>query len=105
MRRILIPASLAGLLVAAGISEANAWVRSGSVTTRRGTYYGSASGGCGGGSCWRSGSITGPYGGTLSRSGNVTRVGPNAYNYSQTVTGPNGRSVTREGTVHPHYRY
>jgi len=105
MRRILIPASLAGLLVAAGISEANAWVRSGSVTTRRGTYYGSASGGCGGGSCWRSGSITGPYGGTLSRSGSVTRVGPNAYNYSQTVTGPNGRSVTREGTVHPHYRY
>jgi len=107
MKRILISASLAAALAAASVSEANAWVRTGTVTTRRGTYYGSASGGCAAGTCSRSISVTGPNGGTVSRTGSITRVGPHAYDYTRTTTGPYGNSVTRSGTVaaYPYYGY
>jgi hypothetical protein len=99
MKLHLMCAALAGAVSVAMISDASAWTRSGSVTTWRGTYHGSASGGCGGGSCSRSGSVTGPNGGTVSRSGSIIRTGPGAYSYSRTTTGPNGNSVTRSGTV------
>ncbi|HTQ81957.1 MAG TPA: hypothetical protein VMI47_01710 [Pseudolabrys sp.] len=99
MKLAFLSASLAAALSLAAVSAANAWTRSGSVTTARGTYYGGASGSCGGGSCSRSGSVTGPYGGTVSRSGSITRTGPDSYSYSRTTTGPNGNSVTRGGTV------
>jgi hypothetical protein len=107
MKPILASLSLATVLALTGASGANAWVRSGSVTTWRGTYYGSASGGCAGGTCSRSASVTGPYGGTIARSGSITRVGPHAFDYTRTTTGPNGNSVTRSGTVvtHPYYGY
>jgi hypothetical protein len=107
MKLVLASAALAALLGLASISEANAWGRSGSFTTRRGTYYGSASGGCAGGTCSRSVSVTGPNGGTVSRSGGISRVGPHAYDYSRTTTGANGNSVTRSGTVvaYPAYGY
>lgn len=107
MKLVLASLSLATALAVTGASDANAWVRSGSVTTWRGTYYGSASGGCAGGSCSRSASITGPYGGTVSRTGSITRVGPHASDYTRTTTGPNGNSVTRSGTVvaYPRYGY
>jgi hypothetical protein len=109
MKTVLASASLAALLGLASMPAANAWTRSGSVTTWRGTYHGSASGGCGAGSCWRSASVTGPYGGTVSRSGNISHVGPHTYAYSRTTTGPDGNSITRSRTVtrYPYdgYRY
>ncbi|MGZ3282703.1 MAG: hypothetical protein ACXU9C_06245 [Xanthobacteraceae bacterium] len=107
MKLVFASATLAAVLSLATLSEANAWSRNGSFTTRRGTYYGSASGGCAGGTCSRSASITGPNGGTVSRTGSVSRVGPHTYDYSRTTTGPNGNSVTRSGTVvaYPAYGY
>lgn len=107
MKPILASLSLATVLALTGASGANAWVRSGGVTTWRGTYYASASGGCAGGTCSRSASVTGPYGGTIARSGSITRVAPHAFDYTRTTTGPNGNSVTRSGTVgtHPYYGY
>lgn len=99
MKRVFISASLAGLIGLATVSQASAWSRSGSVTTWRGTYYGHSSGGCAGGTCSRSRSVTGPYGGTVSRTGSITRTGPGDYSYSRTTTGPNGNSVTRSGSV------
>jgi hypothetical protein len=108
MKRTYVIAPLvAAALSFASVGAAAAWTRHGSVSTWRGTYSGQASGGCGGGSCWRSGSVTGPYGGTVSRSGNVTRTGPHTYDYSRTTTGPNGNSVTRSGSVvaYPYYGY
>ncbi|RTL53558.1 MAG: hypothetical protein EKK40_03075 [Bradyrhizobiaceae bacterium] len=99
MTRVFISASLVTLMGLATISQAAAWSRSATVTTPRGTYYRQGSGGCAGGTCSHSGSVTGPYGETVSRSGSVTQTGPGAYNYSRTTTGPNGNSVTRSGTV------
>jgi hypothetical protein len=98
----IAPASiaLAAVLMVAGSSAASAWTRHGTVTTPRGTYVGSASGGCAGGTCSRSAAVTGPNGRTVSRSGSITRTGPHRYSYSRTTTGPQGRSVTRAGTVH-----
>jgi hypothetical protein len=89
--------ALSALLIAGSVSDARAWSRSGSVTTRRGTYTGSASGSCSGGTCSRSASVTGPNGHTVSRTGSISRTGPDRYAYSRTTTGPNGRSVTRSG--------
>lgn len=60
MKLVLASASLAAVMGLASVSEADAWARSGSFTTRRGTFYGSATGGCGGGGCSRSVSATGP---------------------------------------------
>lgn len=89
--------ALSALLIAGSASDARAWSRSGSVTTQRGTYTGTASAGCGGGTCSRSVSVTGPNGHTVSRTGSISRTGPDRYAYSRTTTGPNGRSVTRSG--------
>lgn len=107
MKAILVSGALAVLLSVAAVSQADAWTRSGSVTTARGTYTGSASGSCAGGTCSRSGSVTGPNGNTVSRSGSVTRTGPYRYSYTRTTTGPNGNSVTRSGAVatYPYYRH
>ena len=105
MKLKTISASLAVLISVGAVSQADAWTRSGSVTTARGTYTGSASGSCAGGTCSRSRSVTGPYGNTVSRSGSVSRTAPYAYSYSRTTTGPYGNSVTRSGTVtaYPYY--
>ncbi|AXK83855.1 hypothetical protein DW352_04370 [Pseudolabrys taiwanensis] len=99
MKLKTISASLAVLISVGAVSQADAWTRSGTVTTARGTYTGSASGGCAGGTCSRTRSVTGPYGNTVSRSGSVSRTGPYRYSYSRTTTGPNGNSVTRSGSV------
>jgi hypothetical protein len=102
MKYTLVSASLIVAIGFATMSEAAAWTRSGTLTTRRGTYYSQASGGCSAGTCSRSRSITGPHGGTVSRTGSITRTGDHSYSYSRTTTGPNGSSVTRSGTA---YRY
>jgi hypothetical protein len=102
MKLALISVSLAGILSLTSVGEASAWSRSGSVTTRRGTFYGQSSGGCSGGTCSRSRSVTGPNGNTVARTESVTRTGPNSFSYSRTATGPNGNSVTRGREI---YRY
>lgn len=97
--KALATAALAGLMVVGAAADASAWTRQGSVTTWRGTYAYQGSGGCAAGTCSRSRSVTGPYGGTVSRSGSVTRTAPGQYSYSRTTTGPYGGSVTRSGSV------
>lgn len=99
MKPVLISVALATLVSLGAGSQADAWTRSGSVTTARGTYTGSVSGGCAGGTCSRAASVTGPNGKTVSRTGSVTRTGPHRYGYTRTTTGPNGNSVTRSGRV------
>ena len=107
MKLVLATASLVAVFSLVPVASAHAWTRGGHFTTWRGTYYGHASGGCCCGTCSRSASITGPNGRTASRSGSVTRIGPHDYSYSRTTTGPRGNSVTRGGTVavYPSYRY
>lgn len=95
----LITVSLAGLISVAAVSDAFAWTRSGSVTTARGTYSGSASAGCASGTCARTKTVTGPNGNSAARSGSVTRTSPYTYDYSRTTSGPYGGSVTRNGAV------
>jgi hypothetical protein len=92
-------AAVAGLLLAASAADASAWTRNGTVHTWRGAYTVQGSGGCGGGSCSRTRTVTGPYGGTVTRSRTVTRTGPGQYSYQGRVTGPYGGTVTRSGTV------
>jgi len=110
MKLVLVSGIVAATLGLAAVTEANAWTRSGSVTTARGTYTGQASGTCAGGTCTRTRSVTGPNGKTVTQSGSATRTGPYRYRYTQTTTGPNGGSVTRSGRVvsypyGPHYGY
>jgi hypothetical protein len=90
-------AALAALLLATP-GPAAARERSGSLTTARGTWSGSASAGCAGGSCSRSRSLTSPTGQNWSRQGSVSRTGPGDYTGSSTVTGPAG-SVTRSTSI------
>jgi hypothetical protein len=92
-------AALAGLLLVGTIAEASAWTRHGTVNTARGTYTVHGAGGCAGGTCARTKTVTGPYGGTVTRSGSITKTAPGQYQYSGTVTGPYGGTVTRSGTV------
>jgi hypothetical protein len=88
---------LSALLMIEAASEANAWTRTGSVTTQRGTYTRTVSGSCGGGTCSRTGSVTGPNDRTVSRSGTISRAGGRIYAYNRTTTGPYGGSVSRTG--------
>jgi hypothetical protein len=92
-------ATLAGLLLVGTIAEASAWTRQGTVTTARGTYTVNGAGSCAGGTCSRARTVTGPNGGTVTRSGSVTKTSPGQYQYSRTTTGPPGGTVTRSGTV------
>ena len=103
MKYMLVSASLIVATGLASMSEAAAWTRSGTFTTRRGTYSSQASAGCSAGTCSRSRSITGPYGNTVSRTGSITRTADRGYSYSRTTTGPNGGSITRSGTVYRYY--
>lgn len=109
MKHALLAATFGAIISLAAASDAAAWSRGGSVTTWRGTYQVQASGACAGGTCSRSRSVTGPNGGTVSRTGSVTRTGPYRYTYSRTTTRPDGSSVTRSGTVRTRpywvYRY
>lgn len=96
-RTLLLAAASAGLLLA-GLADANAFQRSGTVSGPRGTGSYAASGSCAGGTCSRNVSRTGAYGRSMSRSGSVTRT-DTGYDYSRTTTGPNGGSRTRSGSV------
>jgi hypothetical protein len=92
-------AGLAGLLLAANAADASAWTRHTTVNTWRGTYTVNAAGGCAGGVCSRTRTVTGPYGGSVTQSGSVGRSGPGQFSYQGRVTGPYGGTITRSGTV------
>lgn len=98
-RTLIATASLAGLMAVGMVAEANAWTRSGTVTTARGTYTVQGGGACAYGSCSGARTVTGPYGNAVTRQGTVTRTAPGAAVYSGSVTGPNGGTVYRQGTV------
>ncbi|MCX5494692.1 hypothetical protein OSH11_08255 [Kaistia dalseonensis] len=97
--RPLLAGTLATLALVALATPASAWTRNGSVTTQRGTYVTSGSGYCAYGVCQRSGSVTGPYGGTVSRSGAAVRTAPGVVTYGGTMTGPRGGTIMRSGTI------
>jgi len=97
MRQTLLFAVLAGALALGSTAASAGWSRHGTLTTPRGTYSSSASGGCAGGTCSRSGEITGPAGRTVSGNRTITRTAPGQFSSSGTVTGPNGGTVTRNG--------
>lgn len=99
MKTPLITAALAGLFVVGAVAEASAWTRSGTVTTGRGTYNVQGSGSCGWRSCSGSRTVTGPNGNSVTRQGTLTRIGPGRAYYSGSVTGPNGGTVYRRGVV------
>jgi hypothetical protein len=82
MKKLLTMAALAGSLSVATMAEANAWTRSGTVTGPNGnTVTRSGSGGCAGGVCTGTRTTTGPRGNSVTRSGVATRgyVGPYRY--------------------------
>ena len=99
MKTIIATAALAGTLIVGTAADASAWTRNGTVSTWRGTYTVHGGGGCAGGTCSWGRTVTGPYGGTWTRSGTVTQTGPGQYSYSGRATGPYGGTVTRSGTV------
>lgn len=96
-RTLLLAAATAGLFFA-GLAEASAFQRSGTVTSPRGTGSFAASGSCSNGTCSRSAARTGAYGRSMSHSGSVTKTG-NGYSYTGTTTGPNGQTRSRSGNV------
>lgn len=99
MTKFLTMPALIGMFVVVSSGQASAWDRKSTVTTPRGAYVSQGSGDCGAGTCTRSGSTVGPNGGTVSRNGSVTRTEPGQIDYSRTTTGPNGSAVTRSGTI------
>jgi hypothetical protein len=73
---------------------ASAYDRGVTVTTPKGTYTKSVNAACSGGVCSRDAEVTGPKGGTVSRSGSCA-AGWRFYGCTSTATGPKGNSVTR----------
>jgi len=69
MKKLLAISAIAGALFAAGVADANAGSRSGSISGPRGTTTFSGSRSCAAGVCSSQGSVTGPYGGTIIASG------------------------------------
>jgi hypothetical protein len=68
------------------------------VTGPRGTTTFSGSRSCAGGSCSSQGSITGPYGGTISHQATRSCAGGTCTG-SGTITGPRGGTVSYNGSV------
>ena len=98
MKKFFAIAAFAGALSAAAIVDANAGSRSGSISGPRGTTTFAGSRSCSGGACSSQGSVTGPYGATISHQGSSSCSGGTCSG-SGTVTGPRGGSVTYNGTV------
>ena len=98
MKKLLAIAATIGALSAVTIADANAGSRSGSITGPRGTTTFSGSRSCAGGVCSSQGSVTGPYGGTVSHQGSSTCSGGTCSG-SGTVTGPRGGTVSYNRTI------
>jgi len=98
MKKLLAISAIAGALFAAGVADANAGSRSGSITGPRGTTTFSGSRSCAGGVCSSQGSVTGPYGGTISHQGSSTCSGGTCTG-SGVITGPRGGTVSYNRTI------
>jgi hypothetical protein len=95
--RYLIVSAIVLLATGLEASSAFAFERTVTLTTPRGTYTKSASGGCAGAVCTRDAEITGPNGHTVSRSGSCA-AGRWFYGCTGTLTGPNGHTLSRSGS-------
>jgi hypothetical protein len=89
--------AIAAIVMAAATSNAEAWTRSASGSGPRGSWSSTSSGGCAGGTCSHSGSLTGPYGGTYNNAGSTTCAGGSC-THTQTLTGPQGGTINRTAT-------
>ena len=103
MKKLLAISAIAGALFAAGVADANAGSRSGSISGPRGTTTYSGSRSCAGGVCSSQGSVTGPYGGTISHQGSSTCSGGTCSggtcSGSGVITGPRGGTVSYNRTI------
>lgn len=91
-------AALAASMTVALASDANAWTRDRHTYGPRGVTSVHASGSCGGQSCSRAITRTGPYGNSVSRQGSAS-CADGVCSGSRTTTGPNGNSVNRSVTI------
>ena len=98
MKKFFATAAIVGALSAAAIVDANAGSRSGSISGPRGTTTFAGSRSCAGGACSSQGSVTGPYGGTISHQGSSTCSGGTCSG-SGVVTGPRGGTVSYNRTI------
>lgn len=88
------------LLLAIGpISDAQARSRETTVTTPRGTSTRQTNADCANGSCTRNRQVTGPNGNTATKSGTISKTGDGSASFNSTTTGPQGGSIQRSGTV------
>ena len=99
MKKLLAISAIAGAMFAAGVADANAGSRSGSISGPRGTTTFSGSRSCAGGVCSSQGSVTGPYGGTISHQGSSTCSGGTCSS-SGVVTGPVAARSRTTGRSH-----
>ncbi|MCE1237273.1 MAG: hypothetical protein LWW93_13065 [Hyphomicrobiales bacterium] len=99
MKTLSLMSLAAVSMIFAGVADAQAFQRNGTVSSNRGTGSYSASASCAGGTCSRSVNRTGAAGRTMSNSGSVTKTGQGQYSYSGSTTGPNGNTRTRSGSV------
>ena len=98
MNKLLAISAIGGALSMAVAVDAHAGTRSGTISGPRGVSTFSGYRGCSGGTCSSQGSITGPYGGTVSHQGSRTCSG-GVCSGSGTVIGPRGGVVSYGGTV------
>jgi hypothetical protein len=99
IRTYLSAAAVAGMIMAAGASSAQAWTRAGGgVGPRGGTWSSHGSGGCAGGTCGHTSSFTGPRGNTYTNTGSTTCAGGSC-THTGTTTGPNGGTISRSSTI------
>jgi hypothetical protein len=98
MKKLVGLSLMAVTLSATMAANANAWTRDSHYWGPRGQSSVHASGSCGGQSCSRSVTKTGPYGNSVDRSGSAS-CSDGSCSGSRTTTGPRGNSVTRSGTV------
>ena len=99
MKHVSMVSLAAVSLIFAGIADANAFQRYGTVSSARGTGSYSGSAGCANGTCSRSMTRTGAQGRTMTNSGSVTKTGAGQYSYSGSATGPNGQTRNRSGSL------
>jgi hypothetical protein len=95
MKSILASIAIATAVVVAGLSTAEAYTRSSTITGAAGrTYNAKGSGSCANGQCSSKQSATGPRGNSASRTGNTSCSGGTCSG-GATYKGPKGNSSTR----------
>lgn len=99
MNNFAMPTLLAAFLSFTAIADAAAWTRSGSITgPRGGTSSVQGSGACAYGGCSSQSTRTLPGGGVISRS-SASNCGGGACTRNSRIVGPGGRAFQRTGTI------